>query len=56
MYNRCNFIIKEFTSNAKDVTEDPMLKSVWSWLDLNRKVTRAGLVPFTSDIPYPGIK
>lgn len=50
------FLIKELTSNAKDVNEDPTLKNIWSWMDLNRKITKAGLVPTTSDVPFPGVK
>ncbi|XP_050420340.1 GATOR complex protein MIOS isoform X2 [Adelges cooleyi] len=47
--------IKDFAENAK-LVDDPVIKNVWSWLDLNRRVTKAGLVPTTPDVPFPGIK
>ncbi|XP_015363870.1 PREDICTED: WD repeat-containing protein mio-A-like [Diuraphis noxia] len=47
--------IKDFAENAK-LVDDPIIKNVWNWLDLNRKVTRAGIVPTTPNVPFPGIK
>jgi len=48
-------MIQDFAENAK-LVDDPIIKNVWNWLDLNRKVTRAGIVPTTPNVPFPGIK